>query len=155
MLFQDYGTPTHTPREEHCSYVIFLPLGHLPSGLSSQCWPSWSAWQGVHNTVPWPGSAVSIGIMRKDIYLNQFTSQRAPNQTQKRNVPDICILSSFLFFAFLYLHEGNILIIRNDIGQLKFKTLKPISGLVYENKLVSQDQTQKLCFHNNLTKNSW
>ena len=83
-----------------------------------------------------------IGIMRKDIYLNQFTSQKAPNQTQKRNVPDICIRSSSLFFAFFYLHEGNILIIRNDTGQLKLKTLKPIGGLVYENKLVSQDQTK-------------
>lgn len=30
------------------------------------------------------------------------------------------------------------------MGQLKFKTLKPVSGLVYENKLVPQDQTQKL-----------
>jgi len=55
------------------------------------------------------------------------------------------ISASFLpSFALLYLHEGNILIIRNDMGQLKFKTLKPISGLVYENKLAPQDQTQKL-----------
>jgi len=68
--------------------VIFLPLGKLffsllISVLAILKRKSWVFWQGVHKITSQPESAVLMGIVIKNISLNHFTNQKAPNQTQK------------------------------------------------------------------------
>lgn len=133
------NTHTHSPpSKKERPYECYLPfLGHLPSGLVVQ--KPWVFGKVFATPYHHQNLQVPRRLMIKSIFLDQFTNQNAPDETKMKLS---CYLHSFLF-SFLYFYLRRRDTIKNETGQLKFKTLKPATGLVHENKPISQrDQTQ-------------